>query len=65
MSGSQAGLPDPPAAGSVLPGRGASSLGWDQSLTASGPGTAGGNVHVRVVHTPGGVDQAAPYPGTF
>ncbi|XP_075888267.1 proteoglycan 4a [Nelusetta ayraudi] len=62
MSGSHAGLPDPPAAGSVLPGRGASSLGWDQSLTASGSGTAGGNVHVRVVHTPGGVDQAAPYP---
>lgn len=65
MSGSQAGFPDPPAAGFVLPGRGASSLGWDQSLTASGPGTAGGNVHVRVVHTPGGVDQVAPYPGTF
>lgn len=53
----------PQAAGFMLPGQGASSLGWDPSLAASGPGTADGNLGVRIVHRQEVVDQVAPYSG--
>lgn len=63
VSGAHAGLPHPPAPGPALPDHGASSLGWDRSLAASGPGTAGGTVDVRILHRPEVVDQAAPFSG--
>lgn len=63
MTGAHAGLPHPPAAGSTLPGNGASALGWNPALTASGLGPAGGNVDVRIMQAPLVVDHVAPYPG--
>lgn len=50
-------------AGSTLPGHGASALGLNPALAASGPGSAGGNVNVRIVHVPVAVDPVAPNPG--
>lgn len=47
VSGGHTGLPDSPAAGFTMPGHGASALGWDRALVASGPGTAGGNLDVK------------------
>lgn len=61
MTGAHAGLPNTAAAGSTRPG--ASALGWDPALTATGLGTTGGNVDDRIVHTPVVVDQVAPSPG--
>lgn len=58
MSGTHSSAPDSSVPGSSLPGYGAPFPGNAASLSPSGPGTAGRNVNVHLVLTPGAADQS-------